>query len=191
MRTTHLALVLTAALLAACGGAKEVTPEARQAATEKAAAAAKRLGGTLLTELTTALDAGPPANAVHLCGDIAQRVSDEVSAEQGFAVGRTALRVRNPANAPDEWERAVLVEWTNAPDESSPRAEVVDTPDGPALRWMAPIRLVGMCTKCHGNDTEIATATRAAIQDRYPDDQATDFAVGDLRGAFTVTVPLN
>ena len=69
-------------------------------------------------------------------------------------------------------------------------SEVIDTEDGRALRWMSPIKLVGLCTQCHGNDVEIATATRAAIMDRYPDDQATDFATGDLRGAFTVTVPL-
>ena len=78
-----------------------------------------------------------------------------------------------------------------APDQLAPRQEVVETADGPALRWMAPIRLVGLCTNCHGNDTQISTATRAAILDRYPDDQATDFAVGDLRGAVTVTVPLD
>jgi hypothetical protein len=183
------ALLAAALLSVACGrSAPTVTPEARDAAAEKAAAAAKRLGRTLLTELTTALNEVPADHALHLCGDIAQRVSDDISAEQGFAVGRTALRVRNPANAPDDWERAVLMTWDGG--ESAAHHDVVETQDGPVLRWMSPIRLVGLCTQCHGNDTEIETATRAAIVDRYPDDQATDFAVGDLRGAFTVTVPL-
>jgi hypothetical protein len=187
---THIAPAVALCLsLAACAEApREIPPEARAAAAAKAETAAKRLGKTLLTELTTALDESATEDALHLCGDIAQRVSDEIADEQGFPVGRTALRVRNPANAPDDWERKVMRRW----DAGEPAAyhEVVDTPGGPKLRWMTPIRLVGLCTKCHGNDTEISTATRAAIQDRYPDDQATDFAVGDRRGAFTVTVPL-
>ena len=176
--------------LTACGdGTPTVTPEAEAAAATKAEAAAKRLGKTLLTELTTALNEGPAEGAVHLCGSIAQRVSDEIAEEQGFPVGRTSLRVRNPANAPDDWEREVMMRW----DAGEPAIyhEIVDGPDGPVLRWMSPIRLVGLCTQCHGNDIEITTATRAAITEDYPDDQATDFAVDDLRGAFTVTVPLD
>ena len=188
---TVAALVAALFALAACGGAPtDVTPEHREAAAHRAAAAAQRLGGALLTELTSALDTGPPEEAVHVCADVAQRISVDIAAAEGVAVGRTALRVRNPANAPDDWERKVLSEWATGMGGDGPSSAVVDTPDGPALRWMSPIRLVGLCTQCHGDDTQISTATRAAIADRYPDDQATDFAVGDIRGAFTVTVPL-
>jgi len=191
MRHRLLTSTLALLVLASCGDARtEVTPEARDAAAQKAAAAARQLGSALLTELATSLASGPPQNSVHLCADIAQRVSAGVAADQGFRIARTALRVRNPANAPDEWERSVLERWSGQEGDLAPHTDVVDTPDGPVLRWMSPIRLVGLCTQCHGDDTQITAAVRAAIDDRYPDDQATGFAVGELRGAFTATVPL-
>jgi len=43
------------------------------------------------------------------------------------------------------------------------------------------------CLACHGS--EVAEPVRAAIAERYPDDHATGFAVGDLRGALWVEVP--
>ena len=41
------------------------------------------------------------------------------------------------------------------------------------------------CLACHGSDIEPQTA--AAIRALYPDDEAVGFAVGDLRGAFSLT----
>lgn len=35
-----------------------------------------------------------------------------------------------------------------------------------------------------------ATAVTAALRERYPADRATGYRVGDLRGAFSVRVPL-
>ncbi|MDT4883752.1 hypothetical protein FQZ97_1198250 [compost metagenome] len=43
------------------------------------------------------------------------------------------------------------------------------------------------CLACHG--TQMAPQVRAAIAAHYPDDAATGFAVGDLRGGLWVEVP--
>jgi hypothetical protein len=37
---------------------------------------------------------------------------------------------------------------------------------------------------------QLSPEVRAALAEQYPDDQATGFEVGDLRGAFIVTGPL-
>ena len=159
------------------------------AATARAEAAAQSLTSALVGELTKALQEGDAASAVDVCGEVAQSITMRNGGEDGFRVARTALRVRNPVTAPAAHERAVLERWSREA-ESQDWSEVVATGGGHELRWMRPIRLLPMCTQCHGTDDEILPATRAAIRARYPDDQAVGFAPGDLRGAITVRVPL-
>lgn len=173
---------------AACADAAP-DADAVAAATARAEAAAHSLTTALLGELTAALQAGDAASAVDVCGAVAQSITIRNGGEDGFEIRRTALRVRNPLNAPAAHERAVLERWAG---ESAPQdwSEVVASGDGHELRWMRPIRLMPMCAQCHGMDDEILPATRAAIRARYPDDQATGFAPGDLRGAISVRAPL-
>jgi len=44
--------------------------------------------------------------------DPGARIAAGLSAKSGAIVGRTALRVRNPANAPDELQRALLEQFS-------------------------------------------------------------------------------
>lgn len=190
MKIRHSALLF---LLSACSGSAEPAPapEAVDAAAVRAAAAAAEFAPALLGELTRALADGGPVAAFDACGAAAPAIADRVAAAHGLAeIGRTALRVRNPANAADEFERAMFERWL-AGTEPGDAYEVVARADGGhELRWMRPIRLQAMCVQCHGTPEQIAPATRAALAERYPDDAATGFAPGDLRGAISVRVPL-
>jgi hypothetical protein len=104
-------------------------------------------------------------------------------------VGRTSLRRRNPANAPDSWEHDVLnafeVRLAAGEDISGiDHAEVVSENGRTVFRYMKAIPTGGVCLTWHGEDLDPEIA--AAIDARYPDDQARGFAMGDIRGAFTV-----
>jgi hypothetical protein len=63
---------------------------------------------------------------------------------------------------------------------------------GPAgeLGVLMPIRVLPPCLACHGVEDALQAAVRAALAEGYPEDQATGFADGDLRGWFWVEVPL-
>jgi hypothetical protein len=50
-----------------------------------------------------------------------------------------------------------------------------------------PIVVQPMCVTCHGAD--VAPDLRAKIEELYPDDQATGYAAGDLRGIFWAELP--
>jgi len=50
--------------------------------------------------------------AVSVCRTRAPEIAARLSAESGAVVGRTALRVRNPVNAPDDLQRAVLEQFS-------------------------------------------------------------------------------
>ena len=155
----------------------------------RAREACGQLARVLMSELSAALKEGGPPQAVSVCRDRAPAIATEVSAQSGMEVRRTALRVRNPANAPDAWESEVLKEFeariSKAEDPSLlERAEIVERDGRKVVRYMKAIPTGEPCLKCHGPDLE--PALQAKIKELYPADQATGFKKGDLRGAFTV-----
>ncbi|KAF1695273.1 Tll0287-like domain-containing protein [Pseudoxanthomonas koreensis] len=160
----------------------------------RASAAAMAFSSQLRSELLAAMAAGGPVAAVDVCHTRAPRIAGMVMTEHGVQLGRVALpgRNRNPAQAADDWRLATLQVFQQAVDAGAPAAEQVSVvrdglPDGVALRMMRGIATEPACLACHGS--EVAGPVRAAIAKRYPGDQATGFAVGDLRGALWVEVP--
>lgn len=175
--------------LLVAGVARAETPEW----VDRARDAARQMGSELKAELTSALSESGPSGGVSVCRDRAPEIAEAVSAHD-LRVGRTAPRVRNPENAPDAWERRVLDEFTRrfeAGDDPAAieRWEVVDVEGRRIGRWMKAIPMQPQCTLCHG--ASIAPPLAETIDRLYPEDQATGFEVGELRGAFTVRVDLS
>lgn len=150
----------------------------------------QQFGGQLKSLLQAAMTSGGPVNALQVCKVNAPQIADAASKDSGWKVARTASRVRNPANQPDPWEQQVLQDWARqvtagtAVEHLQP-ATLISASE---YRFMQPIATGDLCVKCHG--TELAPEVRAALTDLYPQDQATGFKVGDLRGAFSLRKPL-
>ena len=146
-----------------------------------------------MSALGQALKEGGPVQAISVCREKAPALAAEISREEGMSVRRTALKVRNPANAPDAWERNMLEDFkrrlSTGEDGATLEATEVTTMDGkPTLRYMKAITVGEPCLGCHGE--ALAPAVAAAIRRDYPQDRATGFKKGDLRGAFSVRLPL-
>jgi len=189
------ALLIASAWLAGC--AQDAAPSQGEiaAAEAKAKDAVADFQAALKSRLAAAIAEGGPASAIGACRTDAPRIAEEASASHGLSLRRTALKVRNPANAPDAWERsqldafaAALTAGEGEPDGPLAARELVETPDGPVLRYMAAIRTQPLCVTCHG--ANLAPDVAAEIARLYPDDQAVGFSVGELRGAFTVRIPM-
>jgi len=153
---------------------------------------AMRLGGQLKGELTQAIAEGGPIAAINVCYLRAPEIAAQLSQDSGARVGRTALRVRNPSNAPDELERTVLEQFAadlGAGPIDRPLEAVFEIRRGDAVerRYMRAIPTDALCLTCHGKI--IAPELAAAIARDYPGDQATGFEQGQLRGAFSVVWP--
>lgn len=159
-----------------------------------ARAAVKGLGETLKEQLVAAIRTGGAVSAIGVCRTIAPAISEEQSRKHDLVVGRTALKVRNPANAPDAFERRVLEEFarkveSGADPASLEHAEIVTEAGKRQYRYMKAIPAAAEpCLACHGSNLQ--AELQAEILRLYPDDQATGFAAGDLRGAFTTTQTL-
>ena len=189
--------LLTAILLASLpvlSSAAEVAPPPAPAAdwVEHSRQLALQLGSELKGELGKAMAAGGPVAAIDVCRTRAPAIAARLSSESGATVGRTALRVRNPANAPEGLQRTLLEQFSSElasgkftlPLEAAfeiRRGEQVER------RYMRAIPTEPVCLTCHGKT--LAPELAAAIARDYPNDQATGFEQGQLRGAFTVTWP--
>ena len=174
-----------------CGGqnGSEDAPPETAATTQvpadfesKARAATNKLGVSLKSELTQAMQDGGPVAAVDVCHIRAGEIARTVREETGLEVGRVSTRTRNPQNAPSELEAAVLGVFQGRP--SLQDTVVVD--DGEAV-YMRAIRIdVPTCLKCHGPSESLDPALEERLAQLYPQDEATGFTMGDLRGAFVV-----
>ncbi|NVB41395.1 DUF3365 domain-containing protein [Pseudenhygromyxa sp. WMMC2535] len=156
------------------------------------------LGKQLKAKLMAALSADGPATAIEVCQLEAPKIATELSAD-GWQVGRTAARVRNPDNAANEWQARGLaaLEPGFAAVAGDPEAmakvewhEVVDGEGGRELHYMRAIPMGAPCLGCHGARDSLLPEVREQLDARYPEDEATGFAAGDLRGAFVVSVQL-
>jgi hypothetical protein len=164
--------------------------EQRAAASRKAV---QEFRGLFLAELQKAMQQGGLSAAIEVCHRTAPDIAASVSSKTGWDVGRTALKVRNPKNSPDEWEREVLesFEAREAKGEDLERMEhyeVVEQDGSKVFRYMKAIPMGEPCMGCHG--TNIDPAVDAKLKQWYPQDEARGFKPGDLRGAFTITQPM-
>lgn len=149
---------------------------------------ANRLQTELGARLKSALAAGGPVQAITVCQIEAPGIARALETEGGPSyVGRTALRVRNRANDPDDEARAVLAEFELelGPD-APPPSRFITRADGSA-RYLQAIPMQPLCIACHGS--KLSTEVSEALAERYPQDEATGFAVGELRGAFLIDWP--
>ncbi len=186
-------LVVVAYAGQAAGPASDAADEPARGQIETARSLAEQFMRRLGGELTAALEEGGPAAAIEICRSAAPDVAGELSRRHGWVVGRTALRVRNPRNAPSVRERGVLMRFQQRAEAGEDltgmeHAAIIDEGGDRILHYMKAIPTAGVCLTCHGGSVD--PAVRAAIHAIYPSDAATGFEIGELRGAFTFVKPL-
>jgi len=180
--TTGPILILAALLPLQVAGAEPAPTQVEAART-----AVMAFGEALKSELMAAMQSGGPATAIEVCSVRAPAIAEEVALEQDVDVYRVSLKNRNPENAPNAWQRDVLLQFEQrrAAGESPANLvwqETAETPNGPEFRYMQAIPTGGLCLACHGETLDPAVAEKIAAL--YPDDKATGFREGDIRGAF-------
>lgn len=178
-------------------GTRMIDPDSAEVAAIRTAGeqAVVRLASTLTAEVAEAVARGGPENAVEVCHLKAVPLTAGVAeALPGIReVKRTSLKLRNPANAPDAGEQAVLDRLAALVAGGQPLPPVLvqrHEPPGAPAEWRVykPIAIQPQCVVCHGDPALQSPALRARLADRYPGDQATGYRAGDWRGVFRVTV---
>ena len=161
-------------------GASTLAPEQARVVTAIAALDSMRIARAATITADEDVDAETFARVCKPVGLRARTLSEE----NGWTVRQIAMRYRNPANAAAPEDSALFAQFEADPD-------LVDrwldaTHDGvPGQRYVRRIAVQGTCLACHGARDE----RPAFVVENYPEDRAYGFAVGDLRGLYSVFVP--
>lgn len=160
----------------------ELNAEARQLA--------QRFIGELKPQLKRAMLEGGPTLAIEACASLAPRIADELAAESGWLVKRVSLKSRNASRAqPDKWERVVLVDFDERQAAGASASLLVhDEIEGDWYRYMQAQAVEPLCLMCHG--TQLTEPVRAMLTEYYPDDWATGYGLGQVRGAISLAKQL-
>lgn len=169
-------------------GSAELTEKAAIAIGDRAATAV--LSG-LLARVKKAMQEGGPEHAIDFCSETALPLTAEIAESQDHKVEikRTSSRVRNPKNEPDALEKQALEHFEREATTNKKIApDLVQKVDG-GYRYNRPIVVMSACLACHGEQDAIAPTVRKKLQERYPNDRATGYKEGDLRGLIRVNIP--
>ena len=154
--------------------------------TREAVTIVQQFGGQLKPELKQALMEAGPAHAISVCAEKAPEIARNLSDDTGWYVKRVSLKARNNQTAiPDAWEKKVLEQFDQRSADGEPAqkiafAEVVDG----RFRFMKAQGVETICLSCHG--AEIEVGTEAALKQKYPQDKARGYSLGQIRGAFSL-----
>jgi hypothetical protein len=189
MKVTAAFLPLALALAAAAAHAGEdpLLAQARQVASS--------VPPKLLAVLQEEIARGGPEGAIEVCRDKAPQLARAASEQTGWNIRRVSLRNRNPKAVPDAWERAVLEEFDRrAAAGENPatleKGEVLTVDGRREYRYMKALPTQPLCTNCHGPQEQLSAAVKAKLAQLYPQDKATGYTPGQIRGAMTTRRPL-
>lgn len=145
----------------------------------------------LKNELMTALQdtVAGTAGAIAVCSEKVPEISARYSSLPGVSIKRTSKQLRNPNNAPDEYEARILDTLENRPAfASQDHYEWETTGDHRIFRYVTGIKISSPCLKCHGNPEKMEKEVKEAIAAKYENDQATGFHLDEFRGILSVTL---
>ena len=174
-------------LLVGCCAVSFADDASNKALQTQAEVLAQQFISELKPQLKQAINTGGPAAAVEACASAAPRIADTLSATSGWQVKRVSLKSRNASRAqPDDWERSVLLDF-NLPQAAGEDAAALTHAgmDGKRYRYMQAQGVEPLCLICHGKG--LSEPVLSVLSDYYPDDLATDYSVGQVRGAISLS----
>ncbi|MEO8704389.1 MAG: DUF3365 domain-containing protein [Kofleriaceae bacterium] len=191
MRSSTLTpIAATFALLVACSRDSATTARPTEVGADETARGAATIGElkrTLVAALTQAMATSVPA-AIEVCQIQAPAIAAGL-ASNGITVGRATRKPRNPANLAAGWQAEALTHFeelraagTKLPGTSFARRLA----DG-RIAYAEPLMIQPLCLACHG--ARLAPDVQQVLATRYPEDRATGYAEGELRGIAWVELP--
>lgn len=133
----------------------------------------------LLRNVGREMKLGGPKHAINFCNIHASNIMDSLSSIYGTSISRISQQPRNQYNEAKAFEAEIMHLLLNSASNDT-FVEKTNT-------YYKNIFL-GMetCLKCHGNSNQIHPETQTIITEKYPNDKATGYELGDHRGAWKI-----
>ena len=141
---------------------------------------------SLLRQLHSKLAQGGPALAFGSCHVDTTDLTYRIARAEGIAAGVTSGRLRDPTNKPKGWAADIVAAHTGRKAHDV-KGFAVDL--GDRIGVLRPMVQTKTCASCHGTLDELSPTVRRLIAERYPNDRATGFVEGEIRGWFWVEMP--
>lgn len=141
----------------------------------------------LKAELRQAMAEGGPKLAIETCSKKAPELAAKFSKEGVITIRRVSDKARNPENAADSVQIAILKEFHTAPKGTDLyRGIWHNRKGGEWYSYHHAIKAELMCLGCHGPADKLAQGVPEALAKFYPNDAATGYGPGDVRGMFVI-----
>jgi hypothetical protein len=112
---------------------------------------------------------------------------DSLGMNSNVTIRRVSHMYRNPEDAPNEMEDQLLNAYAYSLEQNEDPGDNIQMLENGKILYTKPIVIqTPLCLYCHGDKDMIAADTKARINKLYPDDKATGFKEGDLRGMWSI-----
>ena len=138
----------------------------------------------LSTELKNAMGIGGIESAINYCSISAIPLTDSLSRVHNASIRRVSDRYRNPINKPTAEELEVINIYRQQVANNKLAKPLIREVNERQV-FYAPINIQELCLNCHGTMNEMPNYP--VIKKTYPDDLAIGYALGDLRGIWSIT----
>jgi nitrate reductase cytochrome c-type subunit len=125
--------------------------------------------------------------AIEFCKLEAMKLTDSMSVMHNAIINRVSDKARNPKNSANAKELSHIRTFKASVKTDSEINPIVEEVDG-VVNFYYPIMTNTMCLQCHGTPNEqIADETFQVLHKLYPEDKATGYDVGQVRGIWSIT----
>ncbi len=179
-----IALLLGIATLSACGNSSHrmISEEEKSSLVILGDSISTQMQNVLLQNVAGAMQKGGTDYAVEFCNVAAIPLTDSLSNNMKVYIQRLSDKNRNPVNAIQT--KTDHLAWEKIKSE---KTDFIEQDKNGSVYYYKPILMaMPTCVKCHGGKSDIAESTQNIISQKYPNDKAIGYEIGDLRGMWKI-----
>jgi hypothetical protein len=149
---------------------------------------AQKVGAVFIGKISEKYAEGGYKAAAEFCSMNAYPLTDSLAKEYKVFLKRVSNKYRNPNNAPSNLEKQVLEAYEySAAQGDGIGSNVQFIRPGDTILYNNPIRIPSeFCLNCHGGASQISKEVQAILKKNYPNDKATGYKLGELRGMWSL-----
>lgn len=142
---------------------------------------------TLMMNVSSAIKKGGTDYAVDFCNTEAIPLTDSIASMHQATIDRLTDKNRNPDNAlSGEIDIEIWKKMSAAFQANETPKPYLEQDQGNVYYYKAIPLGMETCLKCHGGSDDISESTRKIIAEKYPNDKALEYGMGDLRGMWKI-----